>query len=60
MPATRLRIFIDGRITNADYQQLANTTRKTAARDLEGIVAKEVFRLVGEKRGSHYVLSGKK
>ncbi len=49
-----------GRITNADYQQLAQTTRKTAARDLEGLVVKGVFRRVGEKRGSHYVLGGRK
>lgn len=49
-----------GRITNTDYQQVAKTTRKTAARDLEGLVIKGVLRLVGEKRGSHYVLSGKK
>jgi predicted HTH transcriptional regulator len=49
-----------GRITNADCQQLANTTRKTAGRDLAGLVVKGVFRRVGEKRGSHYVLGGMK
>ncbi|MBU4200489.1 MAG: hypothetical protein KKE37_00895 [Verrucomicrobia bacterium] len=49
-----------GRITNTDYQQLAKTTRKTATRDLDVLVVKGVFRRVGEKRGSHYVLSGKK
>ena len=49
-----------GRITNADYQALAKTTRKTAARDLDGLVVKGVFRRVGEKRGSHYMVSGKK
>ena len=48
------------RITNADYQQLVKTTRKTATRDLDVLVVKGVFRRVGEKRGSHYVLSTKK
>jgi ATP-dependent DNA helicase RecG len=49
-----------GRITNADYQQLTQVARKTASRDLDGLVVKGVFRLVGAKRGSHYVLGGKK
>ncbi|MFM7752136.1 MAG: ATP-binding protein [Opitutaceae bacterium] len=49
-----------GRITNADYQQISMTTRKTATRDLDVLVGKGVFQRVGEKRGSHYVLSRKK
>jgi ATP-dependent DNA helicase RecG len=49
-----------GRLTNADYQVLAKTTRKTAARDLDSLVVKGVFQRVGEKRGSHYVLGRKK
>lgn len=49
-----------GKISNADYQQLADTTRKTAARDLDNLVAKGVLERVGEKRGSHYVLAGRK
>lgn len=49
-----------GKISNADYQQLAQTTRKTADRDLDGLVAKDVFQRIGEKRGSRYVLNGKK
>ena len=48
------------RISNAEYQQLTNTTRKTAARDLDELVEKDVFTRVGEKRGSHYVLTVKK
>jgi ATP-dependent DNA helicase RecG len=47
-----------GRITNADYQQLAKTTRKTAARDLDVLVVKGVFRRMGEKRGSHFERKG--
>jgi ATP-dependent DNA helicase RecG len=49
-----------GRITNAGYQQTVKTTRKTAARDLDDLVVKGVLQRAGEKRGSHYVLSGKK
>lgn len=45
-----------GRIASADYQRLAAATRKTAARDLDGLVVKGVLQRVGEKRGSHYVL----
>ncbi len=48
------------RISNAEYQQLTGTARKTAARDLDELVAKEVFTRVGEKRGTHYVLAEKK
>jgi predicted HTH transcriptional regulator len=53
-------IKANGRITNADYQRIAKTTRKTAARDLDVLVVKKVLRRIGEKRGSHYILSGKK
>jgi ATP-dependent DNA helicase RecG len=49
-----------GRITNADYQQISMTTRKTATRDLDSLVVKGVFQRVGEKRGSHYVLGRRK
>ncbi len=49
-----------GRITNSEYQQLTGTTRKTAARDLVDLIEKGVFVRLGEKRGSHYMLAGKK
>jgi predicted HTH transcriptional regulator len=49
-----------GRISNSEYQQLTGATRKTAARDLDGLVAKNVFMRVGEKRGSYYVLAERK
>lgn len=54
------QVKIRGRITNAELQTLASATRKTAARDLEALVAKGLFRMVGAKRGSHYVLERKK
>jgi ATP-dependent DNA helicase RecG len=49
-----------GRIANTEYQQLTNASRKTAARDLDDLVAKFVFKRIGEKRGSHYVLAARK
>ena len=48
------------RITNADYQKLAGITRKTAMRDLCGLVEQGAFVLVGSERGAHYILAKKK
>jgi len=50
----------NGRIANSEYQQLTGATRKTATRDLDELVTKGVFKRVGEKRGSHYLLTGQK
>ena len=47
---------VNGMITNSEYQDLAGVARKTAARDLSGLVECDVFKLVGTRRGSHYVL----
>lgn len=47
------------RITNLEYQQITGAARKTAARDLGGLVEKGLVELKGEKRSSHYVLKGK-
>ena len=49
-----------GRIANSEYQQLTGATRKTAARDLDELSTKGVFKRAGEKRGSHYLLTGQK
>lgn len=49
-----------GQITNSDYRNLNGVTRKTAARDLDGLVEKGAFKRLGERRGSYYVLKGKK
>ena len=49
-----------GRIANSEYQQLTGASRKTAARDLDDLVVKAVLLRIGERRGSHYVLAGKK
>jgi len=49
-----------GRIVNSEYQELIGVTRKTATRDLDDLVEKGLLRLVGERRGAHYVLGKKK
>jgi predicted HTH transcriptional regulator len=46
-------------ITNANYQRLTGATRKTAARDLNGLVEKALVERKGEKRASRYILRGK-
>jgi len=49
-----------GRISNSEYQKLTGAARKTAARDLDDLVEKDILVRLGEKRGSHYVLAGRK
>ena len=49
-----------GRINNSDYQGLTGCIRKTAARDLDGLVEKGVLERVGEKRGAYYVMARRK
>jgi len=44
------------KITNKEYQELVNTTKKTASRDLVGLVEKEVFSKVGTTgKGTYYI-----
>jgi len=49
-----------GKITNSEYQEHVNVTRKTATRDLDRLVEKGVLERVGTKRGAHYVLAKRK
>ncbi len=46
------------RITNAEYQQLAGVSRKTAMRDLADLVKRGVLRRVGALKSTHYVIGG--
>lgn len=47
----------NGRITNREHQELTGATVRTAARDLDGLAANEVFEKVGKAgRNVHYVL----
>ena len=46
-----------GRITNKEYQKIANTTKKTASRDLSNLVEKEILKQVGiTGKGTFYTL----
>ncbi|MBN1673595.1 MAG: DUF4062 domain-containing protein [Kiritimatiellae bacterium] len=46
-----------GRIGNIEYQQLTGVTKKTASRDLNDLLKKDVFTRVGTTgRGTYYVL----
>ena len=48
------------RISNADYQSIANAIKKTASRDLDYLVHKGIFLKVGKTgRGTHYILAQK-
>lgn len=49
-----------GNINNSGYRQLTGATRKTAARDLDNLVMKNIFIRVGEKRGTQYILAKNK
>jgi ATP-dependent DNA helicase RecG len=46
-----------GSITNSSYQQLNNTAHRTAARDLERLLAEQIIDRIGTTgRGTSYVL----
>ena len=46
------------RVTNAEYQAVAGTTKKTASRDLDNLVAKGLLQRVGTTgRGTYYTLA---
>lgn len=50
----------NGRITNSKYQEIIGVTRKTAGRDINGLVELGIFDLLGSNRGAHYVVAKKK
>jgi len=46
-----------GKITNKEYQDIANTTKKTASRDMSNLVEKEILKQVGSTgKGTFYTL----
>jgi len=50
-----------GKISNADYQQVANSIKKTATRDLTDLMKKGIIEKVGSRGpGVHYVISKKR
>jgi ATP-dependent DNA helicase RecG len=46
-----------GRLTNKEYQEINNTTDRTALRDLETLVDLNIIKRLGEKKGAYYELS---
>jgi len=45
------------RITNKEYQEINNTTDRTALRDLETLVQLNIIKRIGEKKGAYYELA---
>jgi len=47
-----------GKITNAEYREINETTKKTATRDLQTLVSKEILIKKGRTgKGVYYVLN---
>ena len=46
----------NSKITNSDYQELNDISERTALRDLEDLMEKEVLLKEGEKKGTYYKL----
>ncbi|NDP28299.1 MAG: hypothetical protein GZ087_12860 [Flavobacterium sp.] len=45
-----------GKITNREYQEINNTSDRTASRDLENLVTLSILNRIGEKKGAYYQL----
>jgi len=43
-----------GRITNKEYQEINNTSDRSASRDLENLISIGVFKRIGDKKGAYY------
>ena len=46
----------NGKITNADYQRIADVSAATARRDLKGLIDKNILEMRGVQKGIYYVL----
>lgn len=47
----------NGKITNKEYQELVNTTKRTATRDLKDLTVKKILEQIGETgKGTYYIL----
>ncbi|MCF6158692.1 MAG: transcriptional regulator [wastewater metagenome] len=50
-----------GKISNKEYQELVNTTKKTASRDMTDLVEKEILEQIGTTgKGTYYILRGQR
>jgi ATP-dependent DNA helicase RecG len=43
-----------GRITNKEYQNINNTSDRSASRDLENLISIGVLKRIGDKKGASY------
>ena len=43
----------NGKITNADYQRIADISAATARRDLKDLIDKNILEMKGERKGIH-------
>ncbi len=50
-------IFVHNRIDNEECQRLCGSIKRTATRDLTGLVEKDILEKKGEKKGTYYVFS---
>lgn len=46
-----------GKITNKIYQEINNTSDRSASRDLEKLISTGVFKRIGEKKGAYYEIN---
>ena len=46
----------NGKITNADYQRIADISAATARRDLKALIDKNILEMKGERKGIYYIL----
>ena len=47
---------LNGKITNADYQRIADISAATARRDLKDLIDKNILEMKGERKGIYYIL----
>ncbi|MEW6614196.1 MAG: Fic family protein [Thermodesulfobacteriota bacterium] len=52
-------LVINERIDNSLCQKICNSTKRTATRDLTGLVEKDILKKIGERKGTYYILSSK-
>lgn len=50
-------LVINEQIDNARCQKICNSIKRTASRDLTGLVEKSILKRIGEKKGAYYILS---
>ncbi|MDO9036319.1 MAG: hypothetical protein Q7U51_14105 [Methanoregula sp.] len=46
----------NGKITNADYQRIADISAATARRDLKDLIDKKILEMKGVRKGIYYIL----